>query len=46
MSEDLFTKLDEFIKPEIVLCIVGSPGANIEPAATLTRIVDVINGWK
>lgn len=46
MSEDFFTKLDEFIKPEIMLRIVGSPGANVELAAALTRIVDVINGGK
>ena len=46
MSEDFFTKLDEFIKPKIMLRIVGSPGANVEFAAALTRIVDVINGGK
>ena len=46
MSEDFFTKLDEFIKPEIMLRIVGSPGANIEIRAALTRVVNVINSGK
>ncbi len=46
MSEDFFAKRDELLKPEIMLCIVGTPGANVEVGATKARIVDVINGRK
>ena len=43
MSEDFFTKLDELIKPKIMLRIVGSPGTNCEFCVALSPIVDVIH---